>query len=108
VGAFCGLGNPLSFHRTLDHLGLNPLEWVEFEDHHRYRPSELRRMADHFRASGKGITSLLTTEKDAVNLCDDCDNLVAPLEIYWLEIGMRIEHEEEFARALERTRTISR
>ena len=31
--------------RTLARLGVEPVEWVEFEDHHRYRIHELRRIA---------------------------------------------------------------
>ena len=27
----------------------------------------------------------MTTEKDAVNLCDGADELLAPLPLYWLE-----------------------
>ena len=42
-----------------------------------------------------GATALVTTEKDAVNLCQDCDELVAPLELYWLKVGMAIEREDE-------------
>jgi len=71
---------------------------VEFEDHHRYRPNELRHMAAQFRA--KGAKALITTEKDAVNLCDDCDSLIAPLPLYWLKIGMRIDGEAELIKAL--------
>src|SRR5205807_4655752 len=42
AGAFCGLGNPLSFWRTLRSLGIEPVEELEFEDHHRYLPGEMR------------------------------------------------------------------
>src|SRR5205085_3388333 len=58
AGVFCGLGNPQSFLRTLARLGITPVDWVEFEDHHRYRPYELRRIAQQFRA--KGATALVT------------------------------------------------
>ncbi len=47
AGAFCGLGNPQAFLRTLQRVGVDPLDWVEFADHHRYRPHELRNLADH-------------------------------------------------------------
>jgi len=45
---------------------------------------------------------LVTTQKDAVNLCEAARELVAPLPLYWLEIGMKIDREEEFLRAVER------
>ena len=99
AGAFCGLGNPQSFRRTLEELGIRPAEWVEFEDHHRYRPHELRHIAHHAEANGAG--ALVTTEKDLVNLCESCDELVAPLGLYWLKAGMVIEREMEFMQFLE-------
>jgi tetraacyldisaccharide 4'-kinase len=101
AGAFCGLGNPQSFRRTLDGLRLSPVDWVEFDDHHRYRPSELTRIA--LQAKERGAAALITTEKDAVNLCHDCDELVAPLDIYWLKVTMAIEREDELIRLLQRT-----
>jgi len=73
--------------------------WIEFDDHHRYRPRELRHIAQQMAASG--ATALLTTEKDAVNLCDGAGELVAPLALYSLAIGMKIDREEEFFQAVE-------
>jgi len=98
AAAFCGLGNPQSFLRTLRRLGSDPVEWMEFEDHHRYSPHELRRIAAHAR--GARATALVTTEKDAVNLCDDCDHIAAPLPIFYLKISMRIDREDEFLTAV--------
>jgi tetraacyldisaccharide 4'-kinase len=99
AGVFSGLGNPGGFYRTLEGLGIHYVDCVEFEDHHGYRPSEVRHMASQFRA--KGAKALLTTEKDAVNLCDDCNSLIAPLTLYWLKISMRIEGEAVLLKALE-------
>jgi tetraacyldisaccharide-1-P 4'-kinase len=73
---------------------------VEFEDHHRYRPNELMRIAEQLRR--RGATALVTTEKDAVNLCDGADELLAPLPLYWLKIGMLIENEVELLDEIER------
>ncbi len=100
AGAFCGLGNPQSFLRTLRRLGVEPLDWIEFEDHHRYRPHELRRLAHQFQTSG--VEALVTTEKDAVNLCDSTDDLLAPLPLFWLRVSMAIEREREFLDEIER------
>ena len=102
AGAFCGLGNPATFRRTLDCLGVELAGWIEFDDHHRYRPRELRHIAQQMAASG--ATALLTTEKDAVNLCDGAGELVAPLALYSLAIGMKIDREEEFFQAVESIR----
>jgi tetraacyldisaccharide-1-P 4'-kinase len=57
-------------------------------------------MAEQFRRGG--ATALATTEKDAVNLCDDAEELLAPLPLYWLKIDMRIEGETELLAEIER------
>ena len=93
AGAFCGLGNPQSFYRTLEAWARGIVDRVEFKDHHRYLPNELTRMSEQFQRNG--ATALVTTEKDAVNLCEGADDLLAPLPLYWLKIGMRIEGESE-------------
>ena len=100
VGVFCGLGNPRSFYRTLDALGTRYVDCVEFQDHHRYLPNELTRVAQQLHR--QGAVALVTTEKDAVNLCQDADELLAPLPLYWLKIGMRIEGEAELMTEIER------
>ena len=94
VGGFCGLGNPQSFRRTLERLGAGPSAWFEFDDHHRYRPKELRSMAHH--AAATGASALVTTEKDAVNLCAGFHEAIAPLEVYWLKVRMTMDREAEF------------
>jgi len=95
AGVFCGLGNPLAFRRTLVRMGVEPLDWVEFEDHHSYRPHELRHLAQQFLAHG--ATAMVTTEKDAVNLCESWPEMVAPMRLYWLKAAMQIDREDEFA-----------
>jgi 3-deoxy-D-manno-octulosonic-acid transferase len=93
AGVFCGLGNPLAFRRTLESLGVTPVDMVEFPDHHRYRPQELQRVAHQM--AGLGAGALVTTEKDFVNLCEDWAPLIAPLRLYWLKVSMGIEREHE-------------
>jgi tetraacyldisaccharide 4'-kinase len=100
AGAFCGLGNPQAFLRTLRRVGVEPLDWLEFPDHHRYRPHELRHLAHQMQS--RGVEALVTTEKDAMNLCDAAGDLVAPLPLFWLRIGMAMEREREFLDEIER------
>ena len=76
------------------------MDWVEFEDHHRYRPHELQRTA--LGALSHGATALVTTEKDSVNLCDGCDDLVAPLGLFWLKVRMHIDREDELLDDIQR------
>lgn len=99
AAAFCGLAQPASFWRTLRGLGCRPLVRWEFPDHHPYRPRELRRLAAEARS--RGAQALLTTEKDAVNLPADAAALVAPLELYWLRIGLEIEDEPRLLASIE-------
>jgi tetraacyldisaccharide 4'-kinase len=100
VAGFCGLGNPQAFRRALERQHLRVVDWLEFRDHHRYSPQELRHMAAQF--ASKGAAALVTTEKDVVNLCEGCDELMAPLPLYWLAATLVIEHQDEFLRQIER------
>jgi tetraacyldisaccharide 4'-kinase len=96
AAAFCGLGNPRAFWRTLEELGIDvQFRWA-FSDHHHYRPHELERLAK--QAAECGARMLLTTEKDMINLCDHAASVVAPCRLAWLKIGIEIDREEEFLR----------
>ena len=94
VGAFCGLGNPESFWLMLESLGLKLATAVAFGDHHRYQARELRGLAHQF--AGFKAQAAVTTEKDAINLCDGGIELFAPLPVYWLKIQIEIDREAEF------------
>jgi tetraacyldisaccharide 4'-kinase len=91
--AFCGLGNPQSFWRSLDQLGITPLQTFDYGDHHRYTPVEIRRLARY--AIDLGVEALITTAKDAVNLPPEFPEIVRPLRVYWLEIGVEIKGHAE-------------
>ncbi len=82
VYAFCGVGNPDSFRRTLESLGAQVVKFRAFEDHHPYAPEDLRRMnaeAQEFMAE-----AMVTTEKDATRL--DPDGFELPLAALRVEI----------------------
>ena len=98
--AFCGLGNPESFWRSLADVGVSPVERHFYGDHHRYTPNELRRLAQHSRESGAEV--LLTTAKDAVNLCPEFEAVAAPMKVYWLEIGVGIDRLDDLLARIER------
>jgi tetraacyldisaccharide 4'-kinase len=66
VAAFCGIGNPEGFRRTLEPLCGAILGLETFPDHHLYRASDV---ADLSRwAVSTGADLLLTTQKDLVKL----------------------------------------
>jgi tetraacyldisaccharide 4'-kinase len=98
VAAFCALGNPQSFWCTLEALGLEVACRISYEDHHGYKPAEIRFMRYQFREAGAQL--IVTTEKDIVNLCEDADRLLEPLPLYWLRIGVEIDREPEFLEAV--------
>jgi len=98
--AFCGLGNPESFWRSLADVGVSPMARHFYGDHHRYTPNELRRLAQHSRESGAEV--LLTTAKDAVNLCAEFEAVAEPMEVYWLEIGVGIDRRDDLLERIER------
>jgi tetraacyldisaccharide 4'-kinase len=99
--AFCGLGNPETFWRSLQRTGVEPLDKHTYEDHHRYTPVEIRRLARH--ALDVGAVALVTTAKDAVNLPQDFESIIEPLKLYWLEIGLEIDGREELIALISRT-----
>lgn len=98
VAAFCGLANPATFWSSLREQGLRPLFRWTFGDHHHYRHRELRRIRE--QALQQGAEVLLTTEKDMMNLPADLGEILAPVQVLWLRIGVAIEQEEDLVRQI--------
>jgi tetraacyldisaccharide 4'-kinase len=95
VGAFCGLGQPRTFWRTLETLGIHAAPRMVFPDHHRYSAADLEEIGRQAVAAGAQV--LVTTEKDMMNLAP---GMALPLKIYCLHIGIEIENEMELMRHL--------
>jgi tetraacyldisaccharide-1-P 4'-kinase len=72
-------------------MGVDPCYRWSFGDHHQYRPAELDRL--RVQAMEAGATVLLTTEKDWMNLPPGTEELLNPLSIRWLRIGIEVEDE---------------
>jgi tetraacyldisaccharide 4'-kinase len=89
VGAFCGIGSPRAFWRTLEGLGLEVVSRSAFEDHHSYTVAEVERVAREAQAAGAQL--LVTTEKDMMNLPEGL-HVGLPLEC--VRIGVQIENED--------------
>ena len=64
VLAFCGLGAPAGFKKTLENVGIVPVATLEFPDHCVYSPNDLRTLADEAKRTNADV--LLTTMKDFV------------------------------------------
>ena len=54
------------------------------------------------RARDLGVEALLTTAKDAVNLCESFGPMIQPLRLYWLEIGIEIDERERLLELIAR------
>ena len=66
VAAFCGIGNPEGFRRTIVPLCRRVIELKVFPDHHPYCAGDVRSLTDW---AGKTAANLaLTTQKDLVKL----------------------------------------
>jgi len=95
VAAFCGLGQPRSFWRTLEMSGIRAAPRLVFPDHHRYTVGDFEEIGRH--AAAAGVQALVTTEKDFANLPV---GVPLPLTIHCLRIGIVIENEAELLRYL--------
>lgn len=60
--AFCGLGNPEGFRRTLAELRMSSLAWNEFPDHHPYSLRDFERIAES--AQRERAEAIVCTGKD--------------------------------------------
>jgi tetraacyldisaccharide 4'-kinase len=91
VVAFCGLGNPGSFRRSLFDLSIGRVAWLRFPDHNRYSKADIDRIrgvADRFQAE-----AVLTTEKDAMHFTGSAGLLHAA---YYLRIETTVEPAPSF------------
>jgi tetraacyldisaccharide 4'-kinase len=67
VAAFCGVGNPESFRRTLTDCGADVIAFRAYPDHHAYTRADV----DDLRAWARGLPSdcqVVVTQKDLVKL----------------------------------------
>ncbi|MDD5432869.1 MAG: tetraacyldisaccharide 4'-kinase [Candidatus Omnitrophica bacterium] len=92
VSLFSGIGDPGSFERMVDRLGIDIGQTFRFNDHHAYSEADLKKIISE--SKNKGIFNIITTQKDAVrllsfNLSDE------RLRIFVLLIGIKIIKNEE-------------
>lgn len=85
VAAFCGIGNPHGFRRTLEKLGVAPVGFRSFSDHHPYSSADVGDLARW--AGSLGADLLLTTQKDLVKLRTTA---IGPIPLRALRIGLEV------------------
>ncbi|MBN2024328.1 MAG: tetraacyldisaccharide 4'-kinase [Pirellulales bacterium] len=100
VAAFCGLGNPTGFRRTLDACGYRTIAFRTFPDHHRYDRGDVESLADWAKALD--VRAILCTHKDLVKLGID---RLGPHPLWALSIELEFltgqaEFEEQLRRLL--------
>lgn len=84
IAAFCGLGNPASFFRSLSDLGARLLQTRVFPDHHAYSRADVDDLVKWAR-SLPADAWLVTSQKDLVKLRVD---QLGPLPLFALKIEM--------------------
>jgi tetraacyldisaccharide 4'-kinase len=68
VTAFCGIGNPFSFEKTLKSSGVEILNAFFFLDHYIYSQNDFLSLEEERKKVGADF--LITTEKDSIRLPD--------------------------------------
>lgn len=97
--AFCGIGNPDGFRRTLNALQVDVRHFAAFPDHHRYTAGDFKVLAAN--KTGTHSDVFVTTLKDAVKLTA-VEGF--PLDqVYYLDIEIEVTHgQEEFTYRIHR------
>jgi tetraacyldisaccharide 4'-kinase len=67
IAAFCGIGNPATFHRTLELCGADVVAFRAFADHHDYGAEDLAAMT-RWLDQQQNIELVVCTHKDLVKL----------------------------------------
>ncbi len=105
VGIFCGIGNPLSFVRTVEKNGARILLKRFFDDHEIFSKGALEDFA--IQSHALGIEKILTTQKDAQRLAGLFRKSDPKVSILILRISLKIiegkEALDERLRALYRS-----
>lgn len=70
IAAFCGVGNPSAFRKTLVSSGLKVKAFREFPDHHEFSRQDIDSLADWVR-SNSDVQAVACTHKDLVKISVD-------------------------------------
>lgn len=96
--AFCGIGNPEGFRRTLGSLNYNVQAWRAFPDHHNYTRDDIASLANEAQAAG--AQGLVCTHKDLVKIGMDA---LGGVPLWAVRIGLEIlQGEDTLNAALEK------
>lgn len=94
VALVSGIGNPDSFRRGIERLGVRVARTFNFPDHHRYSDADMQAVMRGVRQNN--IETIITTEKDADKL-KMCASPEVLHHIVVLKVALEIiENEEQF------------
>jgi tetraacyldisaccharide 4'-kinase len=97
VFAFCGIGNPLGFRRTLECCGCRIAAFREFPDHHAYTRADVESLSQWSRHHS-GADLMVCTHKDLVKIGEPS---LGSMPLRALVIGIEIlEGQEELEKRL--------
>ena len=94
MAAFCGLGNPEAFRRTLLDLGAHLTDFRTYPDHYAYTRADVESLRDWARQQPDGAV-LATTQKDLVKLRTA---RIGERDLFALRIGLRVRENTDSAR----------
>ena len=83
IMAFSAIGQPASFYEFLKN-DYRLIAVMDFEDHHSYEQEDISKIIQF--AQEENITSIVTTEKDAVKLIDVIKDVELPIDFYALKL----------------------
>jgi len=99
VGAFCGIGNPISFRTLLERAGADVRVCEVYPDHHAFTPADIQTLESI--AKSADVEYLLTTAKDAARL--KAANLSPPgLCVAGIELEFEQAHDVELMQLIEK------
>jgi tetraacyldisaccharide 4'-kinase len=96
VVLFSGIADNRAFFQTIRDLGANILDHLEFEDHYRYKRSDIEKIQHQARALKADM--LVTTEKDRVKLDPD---IAWPMDLAVVGVRISLDNDGEFFRFID-------
>jgi len=100
IFAFCGIGNPEAFFRTLEDLGLNLLDSKAFNDHQNYNQRCLNDIYEYARYLDAEL--ILTTDKDWTKIAPASRAREIPLMYLVVELKL-VEGADRLIKLIEET-----
>ncbi len=88
VIAFSGIGNPKSFEDLLMKADVNVVKHIVFSDHHWYKDNDIKNIIDLRKQMNAEL--IITTEKDAVRLCERFTGFMKTEPVIVAEIHLEI------------------